>query len=576
MTPLMKARERGLHFTRGALRLLSLETRGMHEAAYLLAIFAFGSQVLALVRDRLLAAVFGAGHTLDLYYAAFRVPDLMFATIASLFSLYALLPVLTKLEEERGGAMIAFLRGALVAFFFGMSFVALIAYILAPDLAPLVAPGIAADPASFQDLVLLMRILLLQPILLGASNTIASFTQLRHRFILYSISPLLYNLGIIFGALALYPLFGIAGLGFGVVIGAALHMAVQLPYLLMERSEQPLPLPRLVTGLREVLLLSVPRTFALASTQISLFAIVAMASFLSKGSIAIFTFAYNLQAVPLTIIGISYSVAAFPTLARLHAQGERGQFSQYIEAAIRHIVFWSIPSIVFVIVLRAQIVRTILGAGQFDWTATRLTAAALALFVLSLTAQSLSFLIARAYYASGNTRKPLYFGFADIIVSVLSALLLLQLYTGSPFFREWIGALLRVDDVGGSSVLMLALGYALGSIAKFAVGYFSFVRDFSISQRRIPRLSFEAFGASLIGGSVSYLVLDALGSLLFLNTSTLGIFFEGVVAGSAGLAVWAGVLLLLRNLELAEVFGALVRRFRDTPETLALEPSDVA
>lgn len=571
----MKARERGLYYTRGALRLLSLETRGMHEAAYLLAIFAFASQVLALVRDRLLAAVFGAGHTLDIYYAAFRVPDLMFATVASLFSLYALLPILTKLEEESNGTMVSFLRGTLVSFFAGMSFIGMVAYILAPVLAPLIAPGIATDPTSAGDLVLLMRILLLQPILLGASNTIASYTQLRHRFVLYSVSPLLYNLGIIFGAVVLYPHFGIAGLGEGVVIGAALHMLVQLPFFYSEKAGNPLGFIRFMRGLREVLTLSIPRTFALASTQISLLAITAMASFLSKGSIAVFTFAYNLQAVPLTIIGVSYSVAAFPTLARLHAQGAREEFSQYIEAAIRHIFFWSIPCIVFVIVLRAQIVRTILGAGQFDWTATRLTAAALALFIVSLTAQSVTFLIARVYYASGNTRKPLYFGIVDIAVSISSALLLLDLFNSNGFFREWLGALLRVDDISSAPVLMLALGYALGSMLEFVVGYIYFVRDFAISQERLPRLVFESFGAAVIGGEVSYLTLSASGSLFNINT-TLGVFSEGAAAGLFGLAIAAFVLYLLKNRELSEVVGALVRKFRDAPATLVVEPTDVA
>ena len=211
----------------------------------------------------------------------------------------------------------------------------------------------------------------MQPIFLGASNTIAALTQLRHRFVLYSVSPLLYNLGIIFGAVVLYPMFGIAGLGWGVVSGALLHMAVQLPFFLQERSQIRLSPSKMFASIREVLALSVPRTFALASTQISLLVIVAIASFLYPGSIAVFTFAYNLQSVPLTIIGVSYSVAAFPTLARLHAAGARREFTQYVEAAIRHVIFWSIPGMVFVIVLRAQIVRVVLGSGQFNWDATR-------------------------------------------------------------------------------------------------------------------------------------------------------------------------------------------------------------
>ena len=554
-------------------RFLSSEVRGMHQAAYLLAAFSFGSQLLALVRDRLLAGAFGAGHTLDLYYAAFRIPDFLFATVASLFSLYALLPILSRLESEREGLMVSFLRDILAVFFAGMAVIAMIAYILAPVLITLIAPGFS-DPASRADLILLVRILLLQPIFLGASNTIAALTQLRHRFVLYSISPLLYNLGIIFGAVVLYPRFGIAGLGWGVVSGALLHMAIQLPFFLSEKPQSRLSFTRMFAGVREVLTLSVPRTFALASTQISLLVIVALASLLSAGSIAVFTFAYNLQAVPLTIIGVSYSVAAFPTLARLHAQGAQKEFVQYIEAAIRHIVFWSIPATVFVIVMRAQIVRVILGSGQFDWNATRLTAAALALFILSLCAQSVTLLIARAYYATGNTRKPLYYGCVDIAVSIGSALFLVWIFNENAFVRAFVESLLRVDDVPGTSVLMLALGYALGSIAEFLVGYFYFVRDFSLSRTQLMRLSFESFSAAVIGAAVAYGILLITGSNAQVNT-TASLIVQSLIAGTVGLAVAGAMLWLLKNRELAEAVAALKRRFVDAPP-VALEPSDVS
>src|SRR5277367_2148113 len=125
------------------LNVVGREVRGMHQAAYLLAAFSLGSQVLAEVRDRLLASSFGAGHTLDLYYAAFRVPDFLFATVASLFSLYALLPILSRLEEEREGLMASFLRDIVWVFFAGMAIIAMIAYILTPLLVPVIAPGLA-------------------------------------------------------------------------------------------------------------------------------------------------------------------------------------------------------------------------------------------------------------------------------------------------------------------------------------------------------------------------------------------------------------------------------------------------
>ncbi|HUO56324.1 MAG TPA: lipid II flippase MurJ [Candidatus Paceibacterota bacterium] len=558
----------------GPLKFLSRETRGMHQAAYVLAAFSFLSQLTGVLRDRILAASFGAGHTLDLYYAAFRLPDFLFATFASLFSLYALLPVLSRFEAEQEGMMIAFLRGVMLVFFAGMTVIAMIAYILTPALAPLLAPGLAGG-ASGAELVLLIRILLLQPILLGASNTIASLTQLRHRFVLYSVSPLLYNFGIIFGALVMYPLWGLPGLVSGVVLGALLHMLVQLPYFLAEKTNARMPLTKLLQGVKDVLMLSVPRTLALASTQISLAALTAIASLLTAGSIAIFTFAYNLQSVPLTIIGISYSVAAFPTLARLHAQGARKDFLNYVEAALRHIIFWSIPATVFLIVMRAQVVRVILGAGRFDWTDTRLTAAALALFVLSLTVQSLTLVIARAYYASGDTKKPFYYGCTDVLVSIGSGIALLWFFHSNLFFRDFCESLLRVDDVPGTAVLMLAFGYTLGSTIEFIVSYLFFMRDFAVSHLGLVRLSFESFCASVIGAATTYGILSISHWNIQIDT-TLALIVQSTIAGSVGLAVTAMMLLILKNREFSEAIISIRKRLTDQPRAVVVEPHDIS
>ena len=539
----------------------------MHQAAYVLAALALGSQLLALLRDRLLAATFGASHILDLYYAAFRIPDFLFATIASLLSLYALLPVLSRLEASQSGRMMTFLRGALLFFFLAMGGIAIVLFFMTPWLASLIAPGIAGP-----SLILLMRILLLQPILLGASNTIASFTQLRHRFILYSISPLLYNLGIIFGVLILYPLFGIAGLGWGVVLGAFFHLMVQVPFFSSE-SGQPMPWHDIAHALKEVLTLSVPRTLALAANQITLLVLVGLASVFAVGSIAVFMFAYNLQAVPLTLIGVSYSVAAFPTLARLHANGQKEDFIRHIETALRHIFLWSIVATVFIIVLRAQLVRVILGAGAFDWTATRLTAAALALFILSLLAQNASMLIDRVYFAAGNTIRPLLYGVSDVFFSIVSAFLFIFLFHAYPLLQEFVNALLRVDDVQGTIVLTLAIAYAFGSIMQFLISLFFFVRDFKVPLHSVWRLCFEIGSASIIGSSVSYLILAFIGSRINLNT-TLGVLWQGTAAGIGGLIITLGILWLLGNPELQEAVIALRRRF--VPDTTTLEPTDIA
>jgi putative peptidoglycan lipid II flippase len=323
-----------------------------------------------------------------------------------------------------------------------------------------------------------------------------------------------------------------------------------------------------------VLYLSVPRTLTLASGQVALMVLVAIASYFTPGSISIFMFAYGLQAVPLTIIGVSYSVAAFPTLARLHASGEKAEFVRYVETAMRHIFFWAIPATVMVIVLRAQLVRVILGAGAFSWDATRLTAAALALFIISLAAQSVTLLIARAYYAAGNTHKPLYFGISNVALSVASAVALLVVFQQNELVHAFVEALLRVTNVPGTLVLTLALGYTIGSLAQFGIGFFFFTRDFSISRRAVGALICQSFAASVIGGAVAYFVLAMTGALGSVNT-VLGLVAQGTIGGVCGLAVAALVLMMLDNKELREAIVAFRRRFKDTPP-VSLEATDIS
>jgi putative peptidoglycan lipid II flippase len=558
---------------RSFLTAIGREVRGMHEAAYVLAGFALASQLLALVRDRLLAGQFGAGHTIDIYYAAFRIPDFLFATVASLLSLYALLPVLSRLAQKDGAFAISFLRSTLLIFFVAMSVIAGALFIAAPALVALVAPGIAADAAARADLILLVRILLLQPIFLGASNIVAALTQLRNRFFLYAVSPLLYNLGIIAGIVWFYPAMGIAGLGWGVVLGALLHLLLQLPFFFVEKSTR-MPRGEFAPAFFEVLKLSVPRTLALASGQLSLLALVALASLFATGSIAVFMFAWNLQSVPLAIIGVSYSVAAFPTLARFHAAGNRAEFVRHIEEALRHMLFWSVPAIALTIVLRAQLVRVILGSGAFDWEATRLTAAALALFIISLAAQSISLLVARAYYAAGKTRIPLLLGLMSLVITVASALFFVVLFNASAGARYFLEAILRVSDIGGTSVLMLALGYSVGALSQCVVGMVYFAHDFNISYRGFTKLLFQSTSSSIIGAGVAYVVLSVVGTLVDINT-VVGIVTQGILGGLAGGATIVLLLLLLRNEEFAEAIKALKKRFKDTPK-VALEPTDVS
>ena len=541
---------------RRILQLFEREISGLHEAAYLLGCFALLSQFIGFLRDRLLAAEFGASAALDAYYAAFRVPDFIFIMSASAVSLSVLIPFLSRKMEEGKEAARAFLDGIFSFFFICIILVSVGAFLAAPFLTRSLFPGF--DSHALTDTALLMRIMLLQPILLGLSNLFASITQLSRRFLVYAVSPLLYNTGIIIGILFFYPSFGIPGLAWGVVLGALLHFLIQVPVTQRQGLLPRFTLRLRFSELRAVLALSLPRTLALSSQNIAVLILTALGSLFGAGSIAVFNFAWNLQSVPLAIVGASYSLAAFPTLAGLWSAGAREKFLGTVSVSVRHILFWSLPALVLLVVLRAQIVRTVLGAGAFDWADTRLTAAALALFAVSVAAQSLSLLFTRAYYAAGKTKIPMLVSVGGAVFTVGASFLLAKLFVVAPFSRHFLESLLRVSDIAGTSVLVLPLAYSLGVSGSAVAFWLLYERQFA----RLPaalRTFWQSFASSVIMGFVAYLLLNVFDTVFNLQTA-LGIFSQGLFAGLGGIVVGTAVLYFLGNGEIREVWQTLHRK----------------
>jgi putative peptidoglycan lipid II flippase len=534
---------------------LGSEISNLHQAAYLLAIFALISQILGLVGERILAFMFGAGHTLDLFYAAFRVPDLIYVTIASTVSASVLIPFLIGYFDQSDGKGRMFIDSVFTVFFAAISVVSVIAYILAPWLVRTFLPGFAHD-VDFGQLVTAMRIMLFSPFFLGLSNFFSSVTQMNRRFLIYSLSPILYNIGIIVGAVFFYRYLGLAGLIWGVALGACLHMAVQIPFIIRTHN-----FPHFVwkihwPSIGRVFFLSLPRTLTLGANQLASFFLIALASFMASGSITIFNFANTIQSVPLTIIGVSYSSAAFPTLSKLFSSGKREEFLTEMAISARHIIFWSLPVTALFIVLRANIVRVVLGAGAFDWNDTRLTAAALALFIISIAGQGLILLYVRAYYSQGLTRKPL-------LVNIFSAVLIAGLgyfldkaYYAWPMFQYFIQDLLKVSGQVGVGVLMLPLAFSIGAIVNTLLHWYIFNRDFPGFSRRFGDVFFQSLSSAVIGGYAAYLGLRFF-NIFFPLTTTINVFMQGFLAGLLGIAVCAAVFILMKNPEIVEVWHTL-------------------
>jgi putative peptidoglycan lipid II flippase len=237
-----------------------------------------------------------------------------------------------------------------------------------------------------------------------------------------------------------------------------------------------------------------------------------------------------------------------------------------MSAAVRHILFWSIPAIVLFIVLRAQIVRVILGSGAFSWEDTRLTAAALALFVLSLAAQGLNVLFIRAYYAAGRTMIPSVITLFGTGVTLILAYCFTYVFNTFPLFARTIEVLLRIENIRGSSIVMLPLAYAVGTVLMLLIFAYTFRRDFGQLAPTLRVVVTRTFGASVIGGFAAYLTLVAV--LPFVDTDTfIGIFAQGLVAGIVGLSMTTYMLYLQGSEELKETVYSFSQRF--------LRPSEV-
>ena len=545
------------------MKFFSKEYGNINQAALLMGLFTLLSQILALFRDRSIAHYIGPSPLLDTYYAAFRIPDLIYISVASLASVTVLIPfIVEKMKGDEVTEPAGKLLGDIfTVFLFSMVLVSIGAFFLLPHLMGFVAPGFDASLQS--KVILFSRIMLLSPILMGLSNLFGTVTQIFKKFFIYSLSPIFYNVGIIIGVVFLYPIFGIIGLVFGVVLGAFFHFAIQA---MASHSSGFTPKFSKIFSIdwkeiRRITATSLPRTLGLSFNSLALLSIIAFASYLPGGSISIFNFSFNLNTVPLNIVGISYAVAAFPSLVKAFSEKKEEEFKGHLKLAARQIIFWSLPVVFLFIVLRAQIVRVILGTGSFSWNDTRLVAASLAIFSVSIISQAMVPLFSRVYYAAGDTKRPLSVNLFCSILIIIFSFVFLRIFENFAYFRYFIESLLKVSDVPGTEVLMLPLAYSLGTTINFILHWYFVKRDFlKKGESFIAKTSFQSLGASFFIGFTAYLGLNLFSSVFDITTGW-GVFLQGFISGVAGILAGVLVLYLLKNEELKELFQTLKTKF---------------
>jgi len=536
------------------------------SAATIMMVLVLASRILGLVRNRFLAHFFAVG-TLDAYRAAFLLPDFVANVLIVGALSVAFIPVFTTYlnskNEKEGWRVASSILNISLLFF---ALFALLLFIFAgPINATLVVPGFRNDPGKLLLTTNLTRIILFGELLLIVGSFFTSLLQSFHRFIIPAIAPVLYNVGIIAGILWLRPTLGLASAAWGVVIGAILHILVQLFLVKHLGFKYKFELKFKDPGVLKIIKLSLPRAVGIGLAQVEWWVSLFLASLLVgggyAGSVAILGFANDVQNFPIGIFGITFATAALPSLSTEWAAAKIEDFKATFLSTLNQILYLTVPLSVLFIVMRIPVVRIIYGSGAFGWSSTVATAVTTSYFAIGIFAQSAFFLLIRAFYALHDAATPLKVALASLT------------------FHTIISTALVLNLAKNTSVPVAFLGLAASFTAMFSFTVLLYLLDRRVGRFDRIRLFLPAakiFFSSALMGVLLYLPLHLKfgGSYLIDHIiDTTRAFNLLILTGAAfmfGLGIYAWLTWWLKSEEL-KTFSRLLPDLRRLQKLLVFE-----
>ena len=397
--------------------------RSLARAGLIVTGMFLASRILGYVRTIVFAAAFPDVAQLAPFYAAFRIPDFLFQLVAAGALSSALIPVIAGLfakeEDARAWRVVSTVTTLMLSALLVLAGVVLM---FAPELVGVIAPGF--DDAQLAETTNLTRIMVFSPLLLAAGAIATSVLNSRERFGAAALAPLVYNLAMIFGAIALVPIYGVQGLAYGVVLGALGHIVVQVPSLL-RLGARIRPLVDLRDDqARTALLLMVPRAIGLGATQIVFLVMTSFATTLGAEALPVFNFAFAMLQIPIGVIGVPLGVVLLPSLSREAALGAGEGFTRLVTRGLTLLGYVMVAIAALGIVVSADLVRLLFGVAHMSESVLAATAAALAIFLLGLTAHSLITVLARSFYALKDTKTPVAAALLAVVANIVMANLL--------------------------------------------------------------------------------------------------------------------------------------------------------
>ncbi len=496
------------------------------------------SKILGLVRDRLLTHIFPPDN-ISIFFAAFGIPDIIFQLLIFGALSVAFIPVFTEYLEEKGSGEAFKLAGSilnLALLILGFSIV--VVFLFIEPLTGLIAPGFSTEQKL--QTVALTRVILIGQFFLVIGSLFSGVLQSFQRFIIPALAGVFYNLGIILGIVLFHSSLGILGAAVGVVIGAVLHFMIQLPAVYAMGFKPKVLLRIFHPGVKEIAGLMSIRSFGLAAELINERVAIALASLISIQSVTYLTLSSHLQLVPISLFGATIAQAALPVLSSERARGRIEEFKTTLLTTLHQILFLALPAAAILIVLRIPAVRLVFGASQFDWEATVLTGQTLAYLSVGLTAQAISLLFVRGFYALKDTKTPVIVSFIVVAVNIILSLYFVNILK------------LDVWSLGLAS----AIANILSALLLFSTLHIK-IGGFGTAEVLGPFL--KMFMATIIMGVALYVPIKLLDQVIFDTTKTINLIFLTGIAAVFALGVYIFLVWFMKVKEL-QTYGELIRK----------------
>lgn len=506
------------------------------SAAFFIVLTSAVGQLLGFFKYRLLATIYGASPDLGVYFAAFKIPDFIFQVFIASALTSAFIPVFTDFLGERATTRANRFVSSLMTIAAGFYIiVALCIAIFALPISHLLAPGFSQSELSL--LANLTRIILFSQLFFILGTVATGMLQSLEHFILAGLAPAVYNAGIIIGVVALSPIFGIYGAVFGVLLGSLFFFVIQLP-LLLKAGYRFFVYLRIDAGTRKVLRLMGPRSLTALVVQTTTLANVFFISFISTRSLVFFEFASTLMMAPVLLFGQSIAQASFPALAK--KANNPKEFLEILVPSFNQILYLTLPISVLFIVLRIPIVRLVFGVDRFDWEATVLTGMTLACFAVSITAQSVIYLLSRAFFAMKDTKTPFVITIVSVVINIVLAFVFVVLLK-----RE---------------VYYVALAYSISTIISAVLMTIFLNKHISVPKIPIVVSVMKTLIATFIMGFSLYIPIKLLDQLVFDTTHTINLIILTGISSMLGLISFVFFTWLLEIQE-AYYILAVVKKF---------------